>query len=431
MNTKREIRQYRGILLTCFFIMFASYGSLSSFAIYVPEFAEGVHSSVALVGLIAGIYGGACVVFGLLVDKVLKSMGLMAAALVGAFSQVVSYLCYALATHIVVLYIGGIIGALGMAVGTMTLCATIIEQWFPANHEKKFAVVCSGTGIGAAFWILFDGATITLFGYRISYVIMCVLIVIMVVPLSLIFIKTPESAGIQPCMEGNDSKQKKENVRVYGEEASHIYKSASFWLTMIGMIGVGYLNMTFESYAPAFWQENGISTMTSSVLLCMYYIVGALTTVIAGKIAKKYKSRIYITVLCVAFTIGVLLLSIWGMHISMVILLLSVFMMACSYALYSNVPGTVTAELFGTRDYVKICTALTMGYSIGQFFGPLQFSATLAATNSYVISYLTLALAGALALVFCLVGFSMAISAQKKKRSGNYSEDTLAESQNA
>ena len=420
MSTKQEKKQYRGILVTCFLIMFASYGSLSSFAIYVPEFAEGVHTSVALVGLIAGIYGGACVIFGLFVDKVFEKMGLKAAALIGALGQVASYMCYALATNIWVLYIGGIIGALGMAIGTMTLCATLVEQWYPMDHEKKYAQVCSGTGIGAAFWIVFDGYTITQFGYHISYVIMCVLIVIMVVPLALVYVKSPAQAGMKPCMEISKKKQEEtkesENTAEHreGETAKVIYKTPGFWLTMIGMIGVGYLNMTFESYAPAYWEENGISTMTSSVLLCAYYIIGAITTALAGIIAKKYRSRVYITVLCTAFTVGVALLSVWGIHISAILLIVSVVLMSCSYALYSNVPGTITAELFGTRDYIKICTVLTMGYSIGQFIGPLQFSGTLAATGSYIISYITLTVAGGIALLFCLVGFTMAIRHRKK-----------------
>lgn len=413
MDTKQKKRQDRGILITCFFIMFASYGSLSSFAIYVPEFAEGVHSSVALVGLIAGIYGGACVIFGLFVDQIFKKMGLTAAALIGALSQVVSYSCYAAALNIWVLYLGGIIGAVGMAVGTMTLCSTIIEMRFPDDHEKKFAQVCSGTGIGAAFWILFDGATITLFGYRISYIIMCVLIIIMVVPLTLVYIKTPEKMFVRPKKHGG-----KQNtvIEKSGQPASKIYRTAAFWLTMIGMVGVGYLNMTFESYAPAFWEEHGITTMVSSAMLCAYYIIGAVTTALAGVIAKRYKSRVYITVLCAAFILGTALLSIWGIYTSNVILILGIVIIAASYALYSNVPGTITAELFGTRDYIKICTSLTMGYSIGQFIGPIQFSATLAGTESYVISYVTLAVSGILALLFCLWGFSAAIRNMRRNK---------------
>lgn len=408
----------RKIIVAVFILMFAAYGCISTSAIYFPEFVTATGSDISKIAIMSSTYGVGCVIAGFFADKVMDKIGLKWSAMIGVLLIGLHHFLYSMTHSVIGLYIEAALGGVGYALGTMTCCAAIVQKWYVKDREKMIGYAFAGTGVGAAFWTLLAGQMITKYGYAISYRIEVVLVLLLCIPAILFVIKMPEDLGVKAYGAGEADVLDNTDTpaEVEGPEAKEIYKTPSFIIMLIGLVAVGFLNLNFESYTPAYWQENGVTVAATSAYFAAYYLLGSILTAFAGVIAQKFGAIVYTIYLCVVFILGVVAVLIWGYSFSIVFILLCVLFMSASFALYSSVPGTVTTEAYGSRSYTRICALLTAAYSVGQLIGPLQFSYTLDATGSYTTAYISLIIVGVIALVAVVVGLLTAPMRKARKQ---------------
>ena len=128
MKEEQKFYGYK-VAFACFVIMFASYGSLSTFAIFLPEFIDGVNSDVATIGIMASFFGLGGVVGNGIAGKVFERIPLKWCAVIGNCMIALHYTLYSLATGVATLYIAATIAGIGMGIGTMSVSYTHLDVY--------------------------------------------------------------------------------------------------------------------------------------------------------------------------------------------------------------------------------------------------------------------------------------------------------------
>ena len=415
MKEEQKFYGYK-VAFACFVIMFASYGSLSTFAIFLPEFIDGVNSDVATIGIMASFFGLGGVVGNGIAGKVFERIPLKWCAVIGNCMIALHYTLYSLATGVATLYIAATIAGIGMGIGTMSCCAAIIQQWFIDMREKLIGLCFAGAGLGAGVWMFLDGQMIELIGYRHAYHVMIAFVLLVCIPITILFVRTPERMGQKP-LGWEKEEELKRQARVSGNEdvgieAKAAFRMPVFWMMFIGVTFVGMLILGFETYAPEYWQSNGISTATSATYLTIYYIMGSVLTMLSGVIAQKVSVKVYIIYTNIAFIIGAACCSIWPSFQNFGFTFLCLLCMSIAYPLCSSVPATLTTETFGNKDYAKICSVLTAGFMLGNVAYPIAIGWLYNIFGTLSVAYAYLAGSAVVAMILICIG--LALSPMKK-----------------
>jgi MFS family permease len=406
MNEAQQKFQGYKAAVACFVIMFASYGSLSTFAIFLPEFIVSMNSDVATIGYMASFFGFGGVIGNAVAGKVFEVIPLKWCAVIGNLMIATHYTMYSFAENVTTLYIAAAIAGLGMGIGTLSCCAAIIQQWFIDYREKLIGLSFAGAGFGAGVWMFLDGQMIELIGYRHAYHVMIAFVLLVCIPLTIILIKDPKKIGQKPLGWEKEEELKslansQEDVGISFVEA---VKKPVFYIMLIGVTFIGMLILGFETYAPEYWQQHGVGVAMSATYLTIYYLIGCGMTMVSGVIAQKISVKAYIIYTNIFFIIGAICVAAWPSFQTFGFTLLILFCMGVAYPLFSSVPATVTTITFGNRDYAKICAVLTAGFMMGSVLYPIGVGFCVNYFGTLVAAYYFLAISAAVAMILIVIG---------------------------
>ena len=126
-------------------------------------------------------------------------------------------------------------------------------------------------------------------GWRETYILLGVIGFAIALIANLLFIRDPQKLGQKPLgwEDAAVEHEKAEHVTETGVTAKAAMKTPSFWLLFVGIILAGFLITGFQSFAPAFWQENGMDAVQSSSYLSLYSLIGCVGVMIGGVVADK------------------------------------------------------------------------------------------------------------------------------------------------
>lgn len=401
------------IVLSCFLIMFAATGAIATFALFIPEFCIGVNASINEITLMVTTNCIGVVLGGVLATKAFEKIGLKKSALAGLVCLALHFTIYATTYSLVMLYIAAFIGGIGMAMGTVACCSGIVNQWYIKDFEKKLGIASSGMGIGAAVFTIIAGQMITWFGYRVAYGVQIAILLVIGLP-AILAIKMPEQLNQKPYGIDEIGSEENDFSQITGVTAKELYKKVSFWFIVLGMIGIGCLNINFESYIGSYWQLHGMSVATTSVYFAVYMTLGALLTSVGGVIAEKLKAKLFTVYLVAMFVIGIISIIRWGSNQSMLWMCLMILGMSASYPLLTTIQGVVVADCYGNVDFTKVCSIVTTAYYAGQMLAPIEFSLFMGATEDYGKGFTAQIIIALLAVVCIILG---AVTSPYKKHS--------------
>ena len=305
--------------------------------------------------------------------------------LIQSIAIVVFSVCYAgygLAKSPIHLYL------LSFIIGICYLCATIIPvsimitNWFVKKRGLAMSIAMAGIGLGGFIFSPLITLWISKYGWRTTYMIMGVILLIVALPISLfVFKKKPEDMGLVPYganekVEENKKVFKVSHVKL---ETKEIFKKPFFILLLLGMILNGVINSgALGQFPPAL---EGLQTpAVAATIISLYSLIGIAGKLILGWVNDRFGVVVSSIFGCVTFGSAFVFI-LFGEQLVAVYGLAIVFGLGIGIGSVS--PPLMTSSIFSTEQYGEVYGYVTSAMQIGMSVGSLLVASVYDKTGSY------------------------------------------------
>ncbi len=346
---------------------------------------------------------------GFVVAKLVERHSVRKIMLLGAIIGGTSWLLVSLTFSLWYMYIMYVFVGLGLGGGAGLIPAVVVvSNWFSKRRGTAIGIATAGVALGAMILVPSIGFIAENFGWRMSYLFMGLLVLIVDVPLALFLVKDhPADVGLLP--DGDDPSTVSGAVsgvvhsghtRAYGGAAQEVQSS---WLKSLPLYGLclGFTlaqvgEMSIVTHEIPFITDMGISATAAAAALGITGGVGGIGKVVFGWLTDKISSR-YVTIVC--FGIQLIGLLILMQTRSMVMIWLFVALFGFGMGGMPTLMPLAVTELFGMASFGVIygfVHFIVIGVStIGPPFAGFIYDAT----GSYAFAFTVFAITYFISLI--------------------------------
>ena len=412
------------IVIIAFVMAFVMAGSGSAFGVFVIPMSAEFHwnrSIISLAFFFSTLGSGLCQPFlGHLYDR----FGGRRVILVSLLAVGVGTILLSLTFHILFLILFyGVVLAIFRSGGSLGATTWIISRWFQRRRAIGIALAMSGAALGAMALVPFAAYLMDLAGWRITWVVLGAMILIVALPLAFFLKDDPIDMGLLP---DGDSKPSGDGdaasvaQRARGPlEADHWRES--FWTLPIWQYSGAYwacgfiTAMMFLHFIP-YAQGEGFSRATAASAFGVMSGLNFVGLLASGIISDRYsRKNVLATIYAMrVIAFGLLLLApgawgLWG------------FVMIMGLSWYSSAPLTasLTADIYGLKNLGVLNGISFLAHQVGGSLSVVMAGILYDVTGSYVIPFTI----GGILMAWASVA---AFSVNEKKYSIRYQTSPLS-----
>ena len=277
----------------------------------------------------------------------------------------------------------GVIIAIGMS-GAWVPLISMVPRWFVKRRGLITGIVTSGSGIGTILLSLVASRLISVYGWRISYIVVGSGVLILLMLAAQFLRRDPQQVGHLPYGE-DEAKGESLNSQAREFSLQEAIHTGQFWLVCAIFLCFGFNLYTIMVHIVPHAIELGISPIIAANIIV---IIGGVNA--AGRIIIGYSSdRIGVkpSLLISFILMGTALL--WVMVAKEVwMLYLFAIIFGFGYGGLAALTSTVTAELFGLRSLGTIVGVVMFSFTLGGAIGPLLAGNIFDISGSYNLAFL-------------------------------------------
>lgn len=312
---------------------------------------------------------------------------------ISSLIYILCYMGFALAQNTMHLYVLFFVSGIA-GIGTTTVAISVlITNWFEEKRGQVLSLALTGSGLGGMLLSPLAAQLLTMVGWRMSYVIFGLVMLILVMPLIVLVIKRhPSDMGLMPYGAGKTKAQ----VVLTGVDAKTALSSTSF--KFFGFASFALLlatTMLLGSVQP-FLTDVGMSAQSAALFQSFWGGSLLLGKIILGGILDKKGGQFgaMFSAICLGVSILALILAP-----SLLALIVCILFYCIGGSASTVVPPFIPGEIFGRKEYSTIMGAanstIKIGSAIGVPIGNLIFDQI----GSYIPAFV---LAAFLAVVACM-----------------------------
>ena len=403
MSKQNEIFYGWVILSVALITLLLGFGIRNAFSVFYPaivaEFGWERGNTALMFSIAIIVYGLVAPLAGSLVDR----FGARLVLPIGVFIVGGGVALCSSATaqwHFFLFY--GVMGAFGLSLIGWTTQATIVSKWFVKKRGLVFGILGAGFG-GSLIFASVVQFLISTFGWRTAYVITGLSSIVIIAPLSVLFMnRSPKDKGLLPDGLSPSSKESRHlneleiSGRLQVEWASTTWtlsramRTYQFWfLFSIAFCLMGVAETIAIAHQVFFFQDVGYPPMQAASIYSVFgvaFVLGNLCTFLSDRLGRE---KIFITS-CLLSALAVLFLFL--------IKDTSQPWMAFSFAFFSGLgigtAGTVlhatVADLFQGRHFGSIQGTIILGFALAGAVAPWLAGFLHDRTGSYSTTFLIL-----------------------------------------
>jgi len=277
----------------------------------------------------------------------------------------------------------GVIIAIGMSGAWVPLISTV-PRWFVKRRGLMTGIVASGSGIGTTLLSLVASRLISVYGWRISYMVVGSGVLMLLMLAAQFLRRDPAQAGQLPYGE-DEVKGESLNSQAREFSLQEAIQTGQFWLVCAIFLCFGFNLYTIVVHIVPHAIDLGISPIIAANIMV---IIGGVNA--AGRIMIGYGSdRIGIkpSLLISFILMGTALL--WVMVAKEVwMLYLFAIIFGFGQGGLATLTSTVTAELFGLRSLGTIVGVVMFSFTLGGAIGPLLAGNIFDISGNYNLAFL-------------------------------------------
>ena len=295
------------------------------------------------------------------------------------------YMLYGFANNILSFYLIGIIVSIGMCGLTTIPISTMISDWFePEKKGSIMGIVFAGIGTGTFFWMQIVSRFLEVYNYRLAYLFLGAIVIIVSLPISLFIAKRPDDVVYK--LKASNNKNNKSKDKSFKD----ISKTPSFWTFSIGLLLMGISFAGIKQHVQPYLSVLGYSISFSANIGSTLAVSGLIGNIIGGILFDKFKTKIVLYFIGTISCISIIFLILAGNPIFAYLFTIFYGLTMCMSSIW---PAYGVTRLFSNENYSVIFGFVNMFFTIGTSVGPF-LSGVIADTSfgyqaSWVIYFFT------------------------------------------
>lgn len=279
---------------------------------------------------------------------------------------------------------------LGIAVAATSIVPVqkLITNWFVANRGAAMGVAMSGGPIGTAIMAIVISLLMPAVGWRITFIIYVILLLLLMTPLLLITIRNkPKDIGMdalgvdQSTLFTTEAEEDAEQ-----DQTSNLLKtvfSPGFlflvFIVLLCSLGTGAPPVHFAFIAG----DQGFREVLVGIVIAVFAVGNIIGTLFFGWLADRMNKSLVIGAVSLLASISVAAMLIYGFY--WLLLTAALIFGLCWGGLFALWP-TLLAERFGTRNFAALMGIVSVAVIIGWAVAPLIAAIERSATGAYTFS---------------------------------------------
>lgn len=409
------------IVLTSFLIMFSAFAIVNSLhSLFMVPVTEELGMTRTTFSIVLSVGGLGLAIASPFMGKLLAkgNMKLIMSACV--ILAGIGFMLYSFAQSAI--YFGIVAFCIGVCVAGFSNIpiSIMLTNWFYEKKGMAMGLAFAGSGIGTAALSPLLTTLISNYGWRTTYVIAGVLIMVISLPLILFFTKkSPAEKGLVALGAGQAEEQQ-ESIDQSGLTMAEAKKSGMFWLFIFGVVCFALVAGGVQMHIPAYLMDIGHPALFAGTIFGLLSLSNTVGKLVLGAVFDKYRTKG-----------GILFVGVC-MTIAMVSLLMAntkgfAFVFAIAYGLsvvISTVgPPFMTDDLFGKKDFGAIFGFVQIFFVATSSLGVIVSGLIYDLTQSYKVAWIIFLGLFILSMICILIANGM-----KKKTRSKFEEIPLNES---
>lgn len=274
-----------------------------------------------------------------------------------------------------------------------------VARWFVKRRSMMTGVVFAGAGVGMLILPLVIDQLISAYGWRVSFLILGVIILVVVVVTAQFLKRDPSQVG-QVAYGENDTAEEGLGLETRAFSLGEAARTSQFWIFLVTLVCYGFCFFSIQVHIAPYVTDLGISETTAAAILATVggaTIIGQLGLGSAGD-KLGYKRTFFIGIVLVALAVFVLMLGreLWTFF------LFAVFL-GLAFGDCSTQESPIVAWLFGLASHGLILGVFAFSFTIGSAIGPLVFGYIFDVTGNYQLAFLVCAVLSVVAIILTIL----------------------------
>jgi len=279
-----------------------------------------------------------------------------------------------------------------LAVGTggaLPVIMAVVSRWFYRKRGSALGIATSGTGLGTLVVSPFAAYLILNLGWRMSYVVLGVIVWFIVISMAMLLRADPSKIGALP--DGAKSPigdtswtNEARSATPVGLTLWQAMRTRSFWLMFsIWLFYASSLNFILTHFIPHA-TDTGISNITASMVISVTGFFQIISRLLIGRISDSIGRKIPAAISAVGGSIALTWL-IWAHNLWMFYLFAVLF--GISWGGIGVTTITMVSDIFGELHLGKIMGTIDVGFALGAAVGSALGGLIFDATGSYTAAF--------------------------------------------
>ena len=262
----------------------------------------------------------------------------------------------------------GLIGGIGASTLTVPVMATI-SRWFVKKRGLMIGIVQAGMGVGGFIFPPFVGWLILSYGWRLSYVVLGLITLMVMVAGGLFLRRDPRDMGLLPDGEQVTTRSTGGPSPVPQKEARRplweIMKTGQFWIIAGIYASFGFCRSGFTVHIAAHVQDLGFSLIDGANILAVITGTSIFGRVGMGRVADKIGNR---TVFMISFGVTALSLFLGLVARDLWVLYVFAFFFGFGWGNQAVLRFALTSEVFGVASLGLMMGIFAVAESVAATF---------------------------------------------------------------
>ncbi len=355
-----------------------------------------ISSAITFYFIIVGIVG---VVVGRKVD----TLGARPILVLGAIINSLGLICLGFISEVWQLFVCYAVMATGFTGTSIIAISAVITNWFVKKRGMALSIAMTGISLGGIIIVPAASYAISFWGIRTALVILGISLSVVMIPVTLLFIKQrPSDIGQYPDGEAPTDSPAGKAETAWGDDhqlrrwsTGEVVRTSTFWaivitflLAMTSMIAVGIHQISFMSQFVGVTEAAFMVSITTAASMSGRLVI--------GNIIDRYDKRtvVFYTLLCQAATVLIL-----AFFHSRPVLYLCAACFGVTMGAAFIIQSLLIGECFGMISFGSVFGLASLFIQCGAAFGPMIAGVIYDATLSYRNAFVVFAVANALAAI--------------------------------
>ncbi len=296
------------------------------------------------------------------------------------------------------------VGALGLNELGRISGPVVVAKWFIRLRGRAMAIATSGTTVGSFTMAPIIGILITAFGWRLSWGILGILMMVTMVPSVYIFMRRqPEDIGLLPDGDKPSHLGSSSNpTHAYIEPIwtlKEALKTKTLWILILSMNLVGFAAFSLTLLQVPYFVDQGMSNQNAGYVFTLTWVGFTISRFIWGFLLERVPVRLCLAGAFLARSLGPIILLIIPYPINIPPFLIFYGVFGGSFALLQAV---AFANYYGRTFFGSIHGALRPLLAMPSVIGPIILAWTYDTTGNFDLAFVIGGVLGLLGTIFVI-----------------------------